>query len=82
MNTLILPSLVYRDMNNYKTQQIKEINNNEEFTYCNVCTRFVEIVSYNDELDLALCAKCVDRPQAVRHYLKSKLDALIESVCS
>jgi hypothetical protein len=52
---------------------ITKLIGQEEFTYCNVCTRYVEIVSYNEELDLALCAQCKGKPKAISSYLMAFL---------
>jgi hypothetical protein len=41
----------------------------EEFTYCNVCTRYTEIVEYRENIDLALCAKCKNNHKAIVDYL-------------
>jgi hypothetical protein len=48
-----------------------------ENTYCNCCGRYVEIVSYNEDLDFALCSKCKGRPKAALSYIKALLGVVV-----
>jgi hypothetical protein len=56
---------------------ITKLIGQEEFTYCNCCSRYVEIVSYNEDLDLALCVQCKGRPRAIASYLRALIETNI-----
>jgi hypothetical protein len=80
MKTIIYPSSLTRSMrqifkNKSNERPVTKMVNGEEQTYCNACGLYTEIVSYNEDIDFAVCGHC-------KGTLKAKLDQLIASVAS